>query len=86
MPTRAEIESVRHTRSQLAAWGVPWPPPKGWKSRLLVEAGELKPRARDAIDDASLSPIERLNAERAKIGLLPVRETIDGWIEPASAL
>jgi hypothetical protein len=22
-------------KSQLAAWGVPWPPPKGWKKRLL---------------------------------------------------
>lgn len=25
------------TRAQLAEWGVPWPPPKGWKHRL--EAG-----------------------------------------------
>lgn len=23
------------TRRQLAAWGVPWPPPKGWKKRLI---------------------------------------------------
>jgi len=22
-------------REQLAEWGVPWPPPKGWKERLL---------------------------------------------------
>lgn len=26
------------SRAQLAAWGVPWPPPKGWKQDLL--AGE----------------------------------------------
>lgn len=23
------------TRKQLAKWGVPWPPPKGWKKALL---------------------------------------------------
>lgn len=23
------------TRRQLAEWGVPWPPPAGWKQRLL---------------------------------------------------
>jgi hypothetical protein len=23
------------TREQLAAWGVPWPPPKGWKQSLI---------------------------------------------------
>jgi hypothetical protein len=39
MPTQAEIEAARTpaggwTREQLAAWGVPWPPPKGWRRRL----------------------------------------------------
>ena len=37
-PTRAEIESARQTRAQLAEWGVPWPPPRGWRKRLLREA------------------------------------------------
>jgi len=23
------------TRKQLAAWGVPWPPPKGWRNKLM---------------------------------------------------
>lgn len=23
------------TKAQLAAWGVPWPPPKGWKKALI---------------------------------------------------
>lgn len=39
IPTDAEIEAARTpdggwTRNQLAAWGVPWPPPKGWRARL----------------------------------------------------
>jgi hypothetical protein len=39
MPTAEEIEAGRSpaggwTRAQLAQWGVPWPPPKGWKARL----------------------------------------------------
>ena len=42
LPTRAEIEAAtRHTREQLAAWGVPWPPPKGWRRRLLRQADKV---------------------------------------------
>lgn len=47
--TLEEIEAGRSakggfTKEQLAKWGVPWPPPKGWKEQLLagrsmVEAG-----------------------------------------------
>ncbi len=37
--TKEEIEAAAishaYTRKQLTAWGVPWPPPKGWKERLL---------------------------------------------------
>lgn len=37
--TREEIEAAKTpaggwTREQLAAWGVSWPPPKGWKQTL----------------------------------------------------
>lgn len=36
-----EIEAAKTakgawTRVQLAAWGVPWPPPKGWKKALIT--------------------------------------------------
>jgi hypothetical protein len=35
----AEIEAAKtanggYTRKTLAQWGVPWPPPKGWKNAL----------------------------------------------------
>jgi len=38
-PTREEIDAARTprgawTKATLASWGVPWPPPKGWKARL----------------------------------------------------
>jgi hypothetical protein len=38
-PSPDEIEAARTPaggwkRDQLAAWGVPWPPPKGWKDEL----------------------------------------------------
>ena len=38
--SRAEVEAGRSpaggfTRKQLAAWGVPWPPPDGWLRALL---------------------------------------------------
>lgn len=42
MPTRDEIEAAKTpaggwTRDQLAAWGVPWPPPKGWRKEIETE-------------------------------------------------
>ena len=47
MVTRTEIEQAKTraggwTREQLAEWGVPWPPPKGWRRRL---ERQVKPRA-----------------------------------------
>ena len=40
--SREEVEAGRSpaggfTKKQLAAWGVPWPPPAGWLSALLRE-------------------------------------------------
>ncbi|WP_436988292.1 hypothetical protein [Streptomyces sp. enrichment culture] len=39
IPSPDEVEAARTpaggwTRDQLAAWGVPWPPPAGWRQRL----------------------------------------------------
>ncbi len=39
--TEAEIDAKRTaaggwSKSDLAAWGVPWPPPKGWRKALLT--------------------------------------------------
>ncbi|MFD7678452.1 hypothetical protein [Streptomyces sp. NPDC060187] len=39
LPSPDEVEAARTPaggwkRDQLAAWGVPWPPPKGWKEQL----------------------------------------------------
>jgi hypothetical protein len=42
-PTKDEIEAAKTprggwTREQLAKWGVPWPPPHGWKAALEKKA------------------------------------------------
>jgi hypothetical protein len=44
VPTEDEIMAARTpkgawTKKQLAEWGVPWPPPRGWKRRLIIESG-----------------------------------------------
>ena len=41
--TESQIEAGRSlkggwTRKQLAQWGVPWPPPKGWRKRLTAQS------------------------------------------------
>lgn len=43
MPNEEEILAARTaqggwTKAQLAEWGVPWPPPEGWKERLVEES------------------------------------------------
>ncbi|MFY9931267.1 MAG: hypothetical protein WAK82_25040 [Streptosporangiaceae bacterium] len=51
--SREEIEACRtpaggysFTRERLASWGVPWPPPSGWRKALLRgENDEPKPTA-----------------------------------------
>ncbi|WP_405475836.1 hypothetical protein [Streptomyces sp. NBC_00009] len=47
LPSPEEIAAARTpkgawTRAQLAEWGVPWPPQKGWKDELIArwEAAE----------------------------------------------
>jgi hypothetical protein len=51
---RTEKGGYRHTKALLASWGVTYPPPKGWRSRLLkraleseAERGESRPRSAD---------------------------------------
>ncbi len=48
----AEIEAARTsrggwTRESLARWGVPWPPPKGWK-KALIEGRPISGKADEA--------------------------------------
>ena len=37
-PTPEEIRAARYTAKQLGLWGIPWPPPKGWRRNLLKHA------------------------------------------------
>jgi hypothetical protein len=42
MPSPDDIEAARTpaggwTRDQLAAWGIPWPPPQGWREKLVAQ-------------------------------------------------
>lgn len=53
-----------YTKAQLAKWGVPWPPPHGWKDALLAgktveECGLLEgPQADDVLREVVLTLIE----------------------------
>jgi len=55
-PTTEEIESARTprggwTKKTLIGWGIPWPPPRGWKKRLLSGSIETPERQKDRVDD-----------------------------------
>ncbi len=44
-----------YTRAQLAAWGVSWPPPKGWKI-ALINGDDLHGQKRDTIEASPIRP------------------------------
>jgi len=54
--TAEEIEAARtekggFTRATLKAWGVPWPPPRGWKKTLIEgRPAEVENRSPDSIE------------------------------------
>lgn len=47
--TEEEIEAKKTaaggwTKKDLEAWGVPWPPPKGWKRQLIENGAPYDPK------------------------------------------
>jgi hypothetical protein len=45
-PTYAEMEAARSSKggwtpATLASWGIPWPPPKGWRKQLLAQMTDV---------------------------------------------
>lgn len=67
--TIEEIEAARTpaggwTKAQLAQWGVPWPPPKGWIKRLLA-AGPVVAAPFTPEQEARLREIAQEEAEAA---------------------
>jgi hypothetical protein len=43
-PSREEIAAARWTRARLTSWGIPWPPPAGWREKLELAADEREGR------------------------------------------
>jgi hypothetical protein len=57
IPSPAEIEAAKTkaggwTRATLAKWGVPWPPPAGWRERLARQQHGRVERAAAQVVDA----------------------------------
>ena len=61
---RGRTDNGGWTRTQLAAWGVPWPPPKGWKSAWWpITAVELLARSCARRRAVSAHLVDRRGAE-----------------------
>jgi hypothetical protein len=48
-----------YTRAKLAEWGIPWPPPKGWRKKLIA-AGRLPAVTEDVVgfnEDDRFAPV-----------------------------
>src|SRR5258708_451481 len=60
------------TSKQLASWGVPWPPPKGWLKKLKADCG-LRPKqaslesARDIAEKIPALPTKLIGAKAISI-------------------
>jgi len=76
LPSPEEIEAIDaarttgggFTRARLAEWGIPWPPPRGWKVRLEREARIAQAVASGMVPADKTSgatvPLERRTARR----------------------
>jgi hypothetical protein len=74
--TDAQIEAGRSpaggwTRKQLATWGVPWPPPKGWRKKLteqpepnLIIRGKVRWKLKDKASDFPNIPLVKFYFRR----------------------
>jgi hypothetical protein len=70
-PTRQEIDAARSkrggwTRAQLAEWGVPWPPPRRWKRRLLRESTAARAETGPAVIE-EFGAMDGMRSERLRI-------------------
>lgn len=77
MPTEDEIDAARTekgawTKATLAAWGVPWPPPKGWREMLI----EGRPVPQPGIDGEPASSTRPSACPEANLLHLVVMEVI----------
>jgi len=52
------------TRETLQSWGVPWPPPPGWRTHLILHGIPYQTNPVDADDKPSHDPGSATNAER----------------------
>jgi DNA helicase-2/ATP-dependent DNA helicase PcrA len=80
-PTAEEIEAGRSPtggfkRAQLATWGVPWPPPKGWRARLLRPGAVIKQPTRPGCNRppssaaSAFAPGQRVTHDKHGMGLV----------------
>ena len=79
-PSPAEVDgrAGHHDAMQLAAWGVPWPPPKGWKAGLA----ELWRRQQEAAPEAGAEPQD----QRKALGRRSKAELIEELLECQSVI
>jgi hypothetical protein len=56
------------TKAQLAAWGVPWPPPKGWQDRLVDGICDVSNLTNDEVACLEISINRRLFRDKIAIG------------------
>ena len=79
--TAAQTPAGAWARATLAAWGVPWPPPSGWRSRLAANyrRAQLAPDS-DYRDRDGVSP-EEITAAQTPAGAW-TRATLAAWGVP----
>jgi hypothetical protein len=68
------------TRDQLAKWGVPFPPPKGWKKALL----QGKPISGEAKEEKEAPCLyaKLLSVKNVKVTPRPLRGYFEEYVEP----
>lgn len=82
-----EIEAAKTpaggwTREVLAGWGVPWPPPTGWRKRLTAGPAH----AADALVESLPSFVEELNSHAPEALLRSILEEVRALRQEVAAM
>lgn len=85
--TNEEIEAAKSPKGgwsakTLASWGVPWPPPKGWRKRLIAQSRPIEEAGMWITAEGRRIPIQNMTDPHLHAAI----EKLSDWVEKSTTL
>lgn len=84
LPSSDEVDAARSpaggwSKAQLAAWGVPWPPPKGWRAELVRRWQDAQPNIAPPVPAPPAVPLRGRGDEARVVAAFCDWLRAEGW-------